>query len=240
MCAHHFRSRSLSLSFSFHLVPFPYICALVYIHDEIQFLDSRETEQEREKKRKEEREREASTARSTSRAHGQELKASRKISDDVAVEKEKELKCSSAWIRKEGREVALRCTRTRRLYRATHVQLRDTYSECTKYTQYSCMRSRPRIYTCMGMCVRARNVDRVRDRACACTDALHNIFAIVKCKVPRGRGGCSAEPAFPCIALARSLARLLSAHSSAERLCESGKDEGGGQGYGGEGTGETL
>lgn len=29
---------------------------------------------------------------------------------------------------------------------------------------------------------------RVRDRACACTDALHNIFAIVKCKVPAREG----------------------------------------------------
>lgn len=93
----------------------------------------------------------------------------------------------------EGGGATMHGTRTRRLYRATHVQLRDIYSECTKYTQYSCMRSRPR--TCV--CVCARNVDRVRDRACACTDALHNIFAIVKCKVPRGRGGVPLSQLFP-------------------------------------------
>lgn len=45
----------------------------------------------------------------------------------------------------------------------------------TKYTQ----RPDLRVRAVLG---------RVRDRACACTDALHNIFAIVKCKVPAREG----------------------------------------------------
>lgn len=53
----------------------------------------------------------------------------------------------------KGGSATMHGTRTRRLYRATHVQLRDIYSECTKYTQYSCMRSRPRI--CVCVCARA-------------------------------------------------------------------------------------
>lgn len=109
-----------------------------------------------------------------------------------------------------GGSATMHGTRTRRLYRATHVQLRDIYSECTKYTQYSCMRSRPRIC----VCVCARNVDRVRDRACACTDALHNIFAIVKCKVPRGRGGVPLSQLFPA---SRSLA--YSPHTVPQNGC---------------------
>lgn len=52
------------------------------------------------------------------------------------------------------------------------------FSRCTiRYTNNK--------YTQRPTNVRVRVVlGRVRDRACACTDALHNIFAIVKCKVP--------------------------------------------------------
>lgn len=43
----------------------------------------------------------------------------------------------------------------------------------------------------------------MRDRSCACNGALHNIFAIVKCKVPP-RGGSPAEPALPYAAFAHT------------------------------------
>lgn len=108
------------------------------------------------------------------------------------------------------------CTK---IIRATYV-----YGYAIRYSKYAkCTRTPgPRtvyVYTC----VHRRAVGcRVRDRACACTDALHNIFAIVKCKAPAR--GSPAEPAFPRAAFAHCTAPQFCVQRAA-RGCVRGRKE---------------
>lgn len=89
----------------------------------------------------------------------------------------------------------------------------------TRYDIPSVLSARERRPACPRVCTYvcgARAVGcRVRDRACACTDALHNIFAIVKCKAPAR--GSPAEPAFPRAAFAHCAAPQFRVRGREER-----------------------
>lgn len=130
-------------------------------------------------------------------------------------EKEKELKRSSA--RRHTRVYAIRVYVCIKIIRATYVHgYAIRYSECTK-----CTRTPGRV---RAPCTCERAVGcRVRDRACACTDALHNIFAIVKCKAPAR--GSPAEPAFPRAAFAHRTAPQFCAERRRAAVCEGGRRE---------------